>query len=139
MLIGQLSKATGVSRDTIRYYEKLKLLVVSNRSASNLYKNYGVDAVKRLHLIKTLKNAGFSLREIRQLCSGTEGANPCSDLPSKLTNKIETINMQIATLQMFKASLLDIRTACDGNCTTSKGVPTCLPSRENFQTPNKCC
>jgi MerR family transcriptional regulator, copper efflux regulator len=76
MLIGELSKKTGVSKDTIRFYEKLGLLVASAGEASTLadrqagtrlYKEYGLETVERLAMITQGKGLGFTLSEIKQL------------------------------------------------------------------------
>jgi MerR family transcriptional regulator, copper efflux regulator len=76
MLIGELSKKTGVSKDTIRFYEKLGLLVASVDEASSialrqagtrLYKEYGPETMERLAMITQGKGLGFTLSEIKQL------------------------------------------------------------------------
>lgn len=56
MLIGELSNLSGFSRDTIRYYEKLALLVIEKRNVRNDYKNYGPEALDRLLQIQRLKS-----------------------------------------------------------------------------------
>jgi len=64
MLIGELSKKTGFSRDTIRYYEKLGLIKEPARNgADNNYKNYTETVLKRLLAIRKIKDFGFTLKE----------------------------------------------------------------------------
>lgn len=128
MKIGEISERSGLSRDTIRYYEKLGLLVIDGRHRDNNYKHYGLQALERLAQIQQLKMLGFTLNEIRQLLCDNVDSSPCEDLPTKLQRKIERIDEQIATLQRFKISLTDIQRACNGHCGTLKGVPTCMPS-----------
>jgi len=68
MLIGQLSRRTGFSKDTIRYYEKIGLLVLPKRSRmDNSYKDYPEELVPTLHAIRKYKELGFTLEEIREL------------------------------------------------------------------------
>lgn len=68
MLIGQLSKLTGFSRDTIRYYEKIGLIELPRRRRTdNNYKDYPEDVVHRLRAIRKYKELGFTLEEIREL------------------------------------------------------------------------
>lgn len=55
MLIGELSKRSGSSRDTIRYYEKLLLLSVEGRTQSGGYKRYAQNTLERLQQIHCLK------------------------------------------------------------------------------------
>lgn len=68
MLIGQLSKKTGFSRDTIRYYEKIGLLMLPKRiRRENNYKDYPEEALHTLNAIRKYKELGFTLEEIREL------------------------------------------------------------------------
>ncbi len=68
MLIGQLSKLTGFSRDTIRYYEKIGLIELPRRRrADGNYKDYPEEVVQRLRAIRKYKELGFTLEEIREL------------------------------------------------------------------------
>lgn len=68
MLIGQLSKRSGCSRDTIRYYEKIGLIVLPKRSRlNNNYKDYPEEVLQQLLVIKKYKTLGFTLEEIREL------------------------------------------------------------------------
>ena len=66
MNIGQLSRRTGVPIDTVRYYEKQRLLPPPTRSASG-YRHYEADDVLRLNFIRRAKVLGFTLDEIRDL------------------------------------------------------------------------
>lgn len=68
MLIGQLSNLTGFSRDTIRYYEKIRLIELPRRRrADSNYKDYPEEVVQRLRAIRKYKELGFTLEEIREL------------------------------------------------------------------------
>lgn len=68
MLIGELSKRTGFSRDTIRYYEKIELIVLPKKARlDNNYKDYPDDLVHTLRAIRKYKGLGFTLEEIREL------------------------------------------------------------------------
>lgn len=66
LFIGAISNLTGLSIDTIRYYEKQKLLQMPPRSASG-YRLYGPDELRALRFITRAQRLGFSLKEIRQL------------------------------------------------------------------------
>lgn len=68
MLIGELSKRSGFSRDTIRYYEKLELIALSKTARrEHNYKDYPLEVLQRLLVIKKYKELGFTLEEIREL------------------------------------------------------------------------
>jgi len=140
MLIGELSKRSGFSRDTIRYYEKLSLLTANHRGAENQYKNYGQEAVDRLRQIRQLKDIGFTLHEVRRLLAGQEDRHPCEGLPVQLAQKVEKIDAQIAVLLNFKASLVAMKSACNGACATPSGVPECVPGGGGSRRePSRCC
>lgn len=68
MLIGTLSKLSGLSRDTIRYYEKIGLLQLPKSARrENGYKDYPEETLKTLKEILRYKDLGFTLEEIREL------------------------------------------------------------------------
>lgn len=66
MLIGELAQRTGISRDTIRFYEKMGLISAPQRQLSSGYKEYDDATVERLTLIAQAKALGFTLNEIRE-------------------------------------------------------------------------
>ena len=129
MLIGELSKRSQFSRDTIRYYEKLGLLKVAAKkhSADNNYKDYSLETLERLHQIQFLKQCGFTLQEIHVLLHSKGQYNVCSDLPRRLADKMTSIEGKIAELMSFKAALLQIHQSCTGTCGTNNGLPDCIP------------
>lgn len=68
MLIGQLSKRTGFSKDTIRYYEKIALIALPGKKRfDRQYKDYPEELVYVLRAIRKYKELGFTLEEIREL------------------------------------------------------------------------
>lgn len=68
MLINEVAQLTGFSKDTIRYYEKIGLIELPNKSRlPNNYKNYPQQVVTTLLSIRNLKKLGFTLEEIREI------------------------------------------------------------------------
>lgn len=69
MLINELSKRTGISSHTIRFYEKSGLIKGKRDSSvkSNNYLHYDEEAVEKLELIRDAKSIGFTINEIGQL------------------------------------------------------------------------
>jgi MerR family transcriptional regulator, copper efflux regulator len=69
MLINELSKETGVTPHTIRYYEKFGLIKGKRKDEvkSNNYFHYDEEAVYKLELIRDAKAVGFTLSEIKNL------------------------------------------------------------------------
>ena len=66
MLIGELAKKTKVPIQTIRFYERRKLLRQPSRTASG-YRSYTEADVERLGFIRQCQNIGFTLKDIREL------------------------------------------------------------------------
>ena len=64
--IGHLAKAVGVNIQTVRYYERLKLLSPSVRRPSG-YRVYGENEERRLRFIRNAQSLGFTLHEIEEL------------------------------------------------------------------------
>ena len=71
--VGKLAERFGLSRTTLLYYERNRLLRSTARSRSG-YRLYGEDAVARLRLISTYKSAGLPLAEIRRLLDAPDTA-----------------------------------------------------------------
>lgn len=128
MLIGEIVKKTGISRDTIRFYEKEGLFrncLIIRRD--NNYKEYSSDVLEQLQLIHTLRKLNFSLSDISNL---TKIRNPnlldCNDLSKSINKNIEIINEQIDALLKLKDELIKVETACTPNCNFIDKKPTCL-------------
>ena len=64
MKIGDFAACTGCSKDTIRYYEKMGLL---QPNLVNKQRNYDAEHIELLDTIRKLKQAGFTLQEIKLL------------------------------------------------------------------------
>ena len=64
--IGRVAQRTGLSADTIRFYEKAGLLPRPARSSGG-YRLYGEHAIADLEFIQKAQRLGFSLNEIREL------------------------------------------------------------------------
>ncbi len=139
MLIGELPKRSGLSRDTIRYYERLLLITVKDRRPGSHYKNYGQAILEHLQQIQQLKGLGFTLNEVRRLLLTNGAAHPCKELPGQLSEKIARIDKQLASLLKFKSSLMAMRSACFGECDISTGLPNCVPIPGASQETSKCC
>lgn len=66
LLIGQLAREAGVKPDTVRFYEREKLLPQPGRTSSG-YRVYEEAALSRLQFIRKAQALGFSLDEIRRI------------------------------------------------------------------------
>lgn len=114
LTIGKLAKAAGVSRETIRYYEKRGILEDPARSASG-YRRYSHNTIIRLRFIRHAKELGFSLNEINELLSlRLDSKTPSSEIKKRAQQKIQNIEEKILILQKMKLSLTDLFETCSG-------------------------
>jgi MerR family copper efflux transcriptional regulator len=69
MLINELSKRTGITAHTIRFYEKSGLIKGKRdlNVKSNKYFHYDEETVEKLELVRDAKSIGFTINEISQL------------------------------------------------------------------------
>lgn len=131
MLIGELSEKSGFSRDSIRFYEKIGLILVSRRNRRpNNYKEYPTEILQRLETIKQLKQFGFTLTETAELLNLMDTQrSQCEGLPEKLCEKISIIEEKINQLKSFKTRLEWAKSICTGSCASIPNVPECLEAK----------
>ncbi len=117
MLINELSKRTGFSRDTIRFYEEEGIINPSQTSRlANNYKDYSEDSVNRLAVVIELKDFGFSLKEITEILNLYElNSESCvSNLPM-IESKIRLAEEKITKLTEMKKKLSHLAKNCNSN------------------------
>lgn len=114
---GELARRVGVGVETIRFYEREKLLAVPRRSASG-YRRYPLSAVTRLHFITRAKRLGFTLREIRELLDLREGG-PCDEVRIRAEAKLEDVRARILELRRIERALRELAEACSIDETNS--------------------
>jgi MerR family transcriptional regulator, copper efflux regulator len=109
MLIGELSKQTGLSKDTIRFYEKLGLITaISNDVSTKSYKKYSLETIERLSTIVQGKGLGFTLSEIKQLLDEWgEGEISKRDLIEIIERKIEEVVKKKQQLESIETYLVN--------------------------------
>ena len=110
--IGELARRSGLSAPTIRYYEDLGLLPRPARvSGRRVYEEATVD---RLLVIAFAKEAGFTLREIRQLFTGFASETPAGVRWKKLaTTKLAEMEALAARVEVMKTMLREaLRCGC---------------------------
>lgn len=113
--IGELSKKTGVTVGTLRYYSDLGLLRPSLRG-DNGYRYYSQDASSQVEFIKKAQTLGFTLEEIKRFLDVRDrGEQPCGLVKSLLNDKIEQLEIQIKQMTLFKAELEEYRTAWENH------------------------
>jgi len=128
MLIGEVVKKTGFSRDTIRFYEKKGLLTVGRTDSEwNNYKEYDDQALLRLLLIKKCKGFGFTLNEIREILDliDVEKAT-CKTMTGMVKKKLSDIDYKIRELIQLKKMIEEQFEASGKICKTKiEKEPNC--------------
>ncbi len=108
MRIGALAKRSGLSTQTIRYYESIDLLPEPGRTASG-YREYGVDATERLRFIRDAQASGLTLAEVQALLLMKDaGLATCSHTLGLLDQHLDEIDARIAQLQAARAEMLEL-------------------------------
>ncbi|WKX74562.1 MerR family transcriptional regulator [Streptomyces sp. XD-27] len=107
MLIGELSRRTGVSPRLLRYYEAQGLL--DARRGPNGYRDYDEDSVLTVRQVRALLNAGLSTEVIRSLLPCARGERPefdmCVDLRAILDRELAAVDERIDGLRRSRSTL----------------------------------
>jgi MerR family Zn(II)-responsive transcriptional regulator of zntA len=110
--IGQLSKKSGATIDTIRFYEDKGLLSPKSRSESG-YRYYGDDALNTLNFVQTAKELGFTLSEIKDFLEiQISKKGKCSLTQIKIDEKISDVDKKISDLKNIKKALKNVSVKC---------------------------
>jgi MerR family copper efflux transcriptional regulator len=105
MQIGELAKQAGVNVQTIRFYERKKLLPAPKRKPSG-YRVYSEEDLHRLRFIRQAKSLGFSLDEIREILDmRARGGCPCDRVLSLGKQHLREIQQKIRQLKRFAKEL----------------------------------
>ena len=112
MAIGALSKHTGTNVETIRYYERVRLLPAPARSAGG-YRLYGPAHLKRLSFIRRARALGFSLEEVRTLLTlADERRRPCAEVRVVAEAHLNDIRAKIGDLKAMERVLKETVARC---------------------------
>lgn len=112
LTIGKVAKAARVNVQTVRYYERRRLLEPALRSESG-YRIYREAAIQRLHFIKNAQGLGFSLKEIGSLLGlRSGGAASCAGVRRKAVAHARDVRERIARLRAMERVLSRLIRTC---------------------------
>jgi MerR family mercuric resistance operon transcriptional regulator len=118
--IGELSRLSGVNIETIRYYEKIKVLPAPPRTESGR-RVYGPNELRRLAFVRRSRELGFTIDEIRSLLElGAPGNASCREVREVATGHLEDIRTKIKDLVKLERLLAKTIAQCSG-----RSVPDC--------------
>jgi MerR family mercuric resistance operon transcriptional regulator len=112
--IGELSRRTGVNIETIRYYERIKMLPAPPRTAGGR-RVYGPAETRSLAFIRRSRELGFTLDEIRVLLalSDDDGQEACAEARDLAAAHLADIRAKIADLRAMERALANAVRRCD--------------------------
>lgn len=111
LTVSKLAEQVGTSTDTLRYYERIGLLPVADRSSSG-YRLFSDEAVERVAFIKRAQRLGLRLDDIRELLQIKErGLCPCGHTRSLLERRARQLDEEMAEIVGLRH---DIQQMLDG-------------------------
>lgn len=116
--IGRLAVAVGVNVETIRYYQRRRLLALPARQARG-FRYYGREALERLSFIRRAQAVGMSLEDIRQLL-GLDRKRACKATRELAAHRLAVIETKLVDLTKLRNALAELVQECD-----ERGGPTC--------------
>jgi len=112
MKIGELSKKSGFSVATIRFYETKKILPTPERNEAQ-YREYEPEALQILFFVKGCKQLGFTLSEISEFLSlSVFYQKNCEQTKIKIQEKRKNIHQKIFLLKKIENALIETEKGC---------------------------
>lgn len=127
MLIGELAARSGLSHDTLRYYERAGLIAA--RRGANGYRRYPAEAETRLALVRLAQGLGFSLAEIREVLRLMDQAGelPAEQVQALLQAKLAEMDARLTELQRLRQ---DVARRLADVCPLRLGMPLPADSQQ---------
>lgn len=117
--ISDVSRALGLSADTLRYYEKIGLLPPINRSASGI-RLYRESDLSQLRFIQRAKSMKFSLDEVAQLLEMRQDPQnvrkDVRELSHRKLQQVERHLKELGTLHRELSALIGLCQGTDDGC-----------------------
>ena len=109
--IGEVATAAGVSVDTVRYYERERLLASTGRTQGG-FRLFGPEAVDRIRFIKQAQELGFALDEIRTMLRA-DGSAECRHVHDLLKAKLNEVDERMRRMRVFRRQLATYLAECE--------------------------
>jgi DNA-binding transcriptional MerR regulator len=122
--IGEVAARAEVSVDTVRYYERLKLLPRARRSSGG-FRLFDETAIDRVLFIKQAQELGFTLDEIKGLLA-TGGAEECRKVHDLLSEKLHELDGRLESMRKFRRVLARHLSECESEL-REHGQDACCP------------
>lgn len=127
MTVSKLAKAAGVNLETVRFYERKRLLPKPERTGGG-HRLYDSADVDRLRFIQRAKFVGFTLKEIEVLARlrDEDPASSCEEAMELARRKVTEIDAKLRDLREMRNALTTFIEACPekdlGHCEVIGGL-----------------
>jgi MerR family mercuric resistance operon transcriptional regulator len=111
--IGELSRRTGCTIETIRYYERIDLLPAPPRNGR--YRSFSDGDVARLEFVRRARQLGFTVGEVRTLLklSATDSQSACAEIREISAAHLVNVRARITDLRAMERILSSAIRQCD--------------------------
>jgi len=117
--IGQLAAAAGVNLETVRYYERIKLMPLPLRTASG-HRAYDEAHIRRLAFIRRARDLGFSIEQVRALLALAEPSRAsCAEVREIARLHLNEVQSKLADLVRLEHILAETVERCSGELAPS--------------------
>lgn len=129
MTRGEIAEKADVNPETLRYYEREKLIPKPPRSDGG-FRLYDESYVDRLRFIQRAQDLGFTLAEIKDLLEmRVDDGATCRDVKAQAEEKIGEVKAKIQDLKRIRDALSRLAEACE----ESEGPTSACPILEAME------
>ena len=115
LTIGALSRETNCTIETIRYYERVGVLLQPPRTKGG-HRTYADEHLRRLTFVRRSRELGFSLNEIRGMLTLVEGESyTCAEVKHLALEHLCEVRKKIADLNLIATVLEELAAKCAGD------------------------
>lgn len=112
LTIGRLAAAAGVNVETVRYYQRIKLLPVPKPAPGAGTRRYGATELARLKFVKTAQALGFTLEEVADLIKLDDGTR-CSEAQEIAVRKLSVVRARLHDMHRIERTLARLVRQCE--------------------------
>ena len=111
MRIGELARAVGVDVETIRYYEKVRLLPRPSRGA-NGYRSYGEADLEVLAFIRHCRALDVPLADVKRLLTLVHAKANAGSAHELIDGQLARVRARLKSMRALERQLVALRSRC---------------------------